>query len=109
MVRNCALTESGYNASLDETPDVSATPIAYRGLLQVLVRDSTLGGHIRQTGAWQDMSGFSWKTCRFNEFNNSGAGVSKGTSDRPQMGSSAASGYTARDYLAGGDGWNPLG
>ena len=41
---------------------------------QVLIRDSSLGGHIRQAGAWQDMSGFSWKTCRFNEYNNTGAG-----------------------------------
>ena len=75
---------------------------------QVLVRDSALGGHIRQAGAWQDMSGFSWRTCRFNEYNNSGAGASQGTSDRPQMSAATAAGYTAQKYLAGSDGWNPV-
>jgi pectinesterase len=75
---------------------------------QVLVRDSALGGHIRQAGAWQDMSGFSWKTCRFTEYNNSGAGASQGTSDRPQMSASTAANYTSQKYLAGTDGWNPV-
>jgi pectinesterase len=75
---------------------------------QVLVRDSSLGGHIRQSGAWQDMSGFSWKTCRFNEYNNTGAGATQGASDRPQMSASTAANYTAQKYLAGRDGWNPV-
>lgn len=74
---------------------------------QVLIRDSSLGAHIRQSGAWQDMSGFSWKTCRFNEFNNTGSGVTKGTADRPQMSASTAADYTVQKYLAGSDGWNP--
>jgi pectinesterase len=75
---------------------------------QVLVRDSSLGAHIRQAGAWQDMSGFSWTTCRFSEYNNSGAGKTNGTSDRPQMSASTAANYTAQKYLAGSDGWNPV-
>jgi len=75
---------------------------------QVLVRDSSLGGHIRQAGAWQDMGGFSWKTCRFNEFNNSGSGKSGGTSDRPQLSAATAANYTSTKYLAGSDGWNPV-
>jgi len=75
---------------------------------QVLVRDSSLGGHIRQAGAWQDMSGFSWRTCRFSEYNNTGSGASQGTSDRPQMNSGTAADYTAQKYLAGADGWNPV-
>ncbi|WP_433375667.1 pectinesterase family protein [Actinoplanes sp. CA-142083] len=75
---------------------------------QVLVRDSALGGHIRQAGAWQDMSGFSWKTCRFTEYHNSGAGATQGTSDRPQMSASTAANYTPQRYLAGADGWNPV-
>jgi pectinesterase len=75
---------------------------------QVLVRESSLGGHIRQAGAWQDMSGFSWKTCRFTEYQNSGAGATQGTSDRPQMSASTAANYTAQKYLAGRDGWNPV-
>jgi pectinesterase len=75
---------------------------------QVLVRDSSLGGHVRQAGAWQDMSGFSWRTCRFTEYDNSGAGTSTGTSDRPQMSGATAANYTAQKYLAGNDGWNPV-
>ena len=75
---------------------------------QVLVRDSSLGGHIRQAGAWQDMSGWSWKTCRFTEYNNSGSGKTNGTSDRPQMSSGTAANYTAQKYLAASDGWNPV-
>lgn len=75
---------------------------------QVLVRESTLGSHVRQAGAWQDMSGWSWKTCRFNEYANTGAGASTGTSDRPQMSASTAANYTAQKYLAGSDGWNPV-
>ena len=75
---------------------------------QVLIRDSSIGSHVRQSGAWQDMSGFSWKTCRFNEYNNSGSGRTNGTSDRPQLSSSNASSYTSQKYLAGSDGWNPV-
>ena len=75
---------------------------------QVLVRDSSLGAHIRQAGAWQDMSGWSWKTCRFTEYNNSGAGKTNGTTDRPQMSAATAANYTAQKYLAGSDGWNPV-
>ncbi|WP_436530645.1 pectinesterase family protein [Actinoplanes sp. HUAS TT8] len=75
---------------------------------QVLVRDSTLGAHIRQAGAWQDMGGFSWRTCRFNEYNNTGSGVTNGTGDRPQMSAATAANYTSQKYLAGADGWNPV-
>jgi pectinesterase len=75
---------------------------------QVLVRDSSMGAHIRQAGAWQDMGGFSWKTCRFSEYRNTGAGASTGTSDRPQASDANAANFTAPKYLAGGDGWNPV-
>ncbi|AEV85908.1 pectinesterase [Actinoplanes sp. SE50] len=75
---------------------------------QVLVRDSSLGSHIRQAGAWQDMGGFSWRTCRFTEYADSGAGVSTGTGDRPQLSAASAANCTARRYLAGSDGWNPV-
>jgi len=75
---------------------------------QVVIRDSSLGAHIRQAGAWQDMSGFSWKTCRFDEYANSGAGRSQGTADRPQLSGAAAGSYTPQKYLAGSDGWNPV-
>jgi pectinesterase len=74
---------------------------------QVLIRDSSLGAHVRQSGAWQDMSGFSWTTCRFNEYNNSGAGKTNGTSSRPQLSASTAASYTSAKYLSGSDGWNP--
>ena len=30
---------------------------------QVLVRDSTLGAHVRTSQPWTDMGGFSWRTA----------------------------------------------
>jgi len=75
---------------------------------QVLIRDSSIGSHVRQAGAWQDMSGYSWTTCRFSEYNNSGSGATNGTSDRPQLSASTAASYTSQKYLAGSDGWNPV-
>jgi pectinesterase len=75
---------------------------------QVLVRDSSLGGHVRQAGAWMDMGGFSWHTCRFKEFNNSGSGRTQGTTDRPQLTAAQAGTYTPQKYLSGSDGWNPV-
>ncbi|MEV6605888.1 pectinesterase family protein [Kutzneria sp. NPDC051319] len=75
---------------------------------QVLIRESSMAAHIRQAGAWQDMGGFSWKTCRFSEFRNTGAGAGVGTSDRPQTSDANAANFTAQKYLAGSDGWNPV-
>jgi pectin methylesterase-like acyl-CoA thioesterase len=75
-------------------------------IAQVVFRDSTLGAHIKSS-PWTDMSGFSCKDARFDEFHNSGAG-STITADRPQLTDDEAASDTAADYLAGTDGWNPI-
>ncbi|WP_253767462.1 pectinesterase family protein [Goodfellowiella coeruleoviolacea] len=74
---------------------------------QVLIRNSTLGAHIRTSQPWTDMSGFSWKDARFSEYQNTGPGATV-NSNRPQLSSGQAASYLARDYLAGSDGWNPV-
>jgi pectinesterase len=73
---------------------------------QVVFRNSTLGAH-NPTHPWTDMSGFSWKTARFFEYQNTGAG-SGTNSNRPQLTSSQAANDTPQKYLAGSDGWNPI-
>jgi pectinesterase len=80
--------------------DTSAKP-------QVLIRDSSLGAHIRTAQPWTDMSGFSWKDARLFEYHNSGAGATV-NSNRPQMSDATAANYTVPKYLAGSDGWNPI-
>ncbi len=54
------------------------------------------------------MSGFSFSPGRNYEYDNSGPG-SGVNSSRPQLTSAQAASYTAQAYLAGGDGWAPLG
>ncbi|HEY2673642.1 MAG TPA: pectinesterase family protein [Rugosimonospora sp.] len=74
---------------------------------QVLYRESTLGAQIKDA-PWTDMSGFSWKDARFFEYHDTGAGATV-NSNRPQLTDAQASTYTPQRYLAGSDGWNPVG
>lgn len=74
---------------------------------QVIVRNSSLGAHIR-SDPWTDMSGYSWKDARFFEYANTGAGAGV-NANRPQLTASAAAAYTPQRFLAGSDGWNPAG
>ncbi|MEW2377251.1 pectinesterase family protein [Micromonospora sp. NPDC047812] len=75
---------------------------------QVLYRESTLGAHIRTSQPWTDMSSNSWRDARFLEYRNNGAGAGT-NSNRPQLSDAQASNYTPQKYLAGTDGWNPVG
>ncbi|GIH61809.1 pectinesterase family protein [Microbispora siamensis] len=75
---------------------------------QVLYRESTLSSTIKTSQPWTDMSGNSWKNARFFEYKNTGAGATA-NSNRPQMSDSQAANYTPQKYLAGSDGWNPIG
>jgi pectin methylesterase-like acyl-CoA thioesterase len=75
---------------------------------QVLFRESNLGATIRTAQPWTDMSNNSWKNARFFEYRNTGAGAGT-NSNRPQLSDSAAANYTPQKYLAGADGWNPVG
>ncbi|MET1073051.1 MAG: pectinesterase family protein [Umezawaea sp.] len=75
---------------------------------QVVIRDSTLGAHVRTSQPWTDMGTTTWKSARFFEYANTGAG-SGTNSNRPQLSSSQAPTYTPQKYLAGSDNWNPVG
>jgi pectin methylesterase-like acyl-CoA thioesterase len=75
-------------------------------IAQVVYRESTLGAQIKDA-PWTDMSGFSWKTARFFEYKDTGAGASV-NSNRPQLTDAQAATYTPQKYLSGSDGWNPV-
>jgi pectin methylesterase-like acyl-CoA thioesterase len=75
-------------------------------IAQVVYRESTLGAQIKDA-PWTDMSGFSWKSARFFEYKDTGAGASV-NSNRPQLTDAQAVNYTPQKYLAGSDGWNPV-
>ncbi|MEV0895789.1 pectinesterase family protein [Actinoplanes sp. NPDC049802] len=75
---------------------------------QVLFRESSLSATIKTAQPWIDMSSNSWKNARFFEYANTGSGAGT-NSNRPQMSTSTAAGYTPQRYLAGTDNWNPVG
>jgi len=75
---------------------------------QVVYREDTLSSTIRIAQPWTDMSSNSWKNARFYEYKNTGAGATT-NSNRPQLTDSQAANYTPQKYLAGSDGWNPVG
>jgi len=76
-----------------------------RACAQVVVRDTWLATAIAAE-PWTDMSGFSWHDARFFEHRNTGPGAAAGAS-RPQLAATDVASFTARTYLAGGDGWDP--
>jgi pectin methylesterase-like acyl-CoA thioesterase len=75
---------------------------------QVLYRESTLDSVVKTSQPWTDMSGNIWQNARFTEYRNNGAGAGTGA-NRPQLADSQAPNYTPQRYLAGSDGWNPVG
>jgi pectinesterase len=75
---------------------------------QVLYRESTLNSVVNTGQPWTDMSGNLWQNARFLEYRNNGTGAGTGT-NRPQLADSQAANYTPQRYLAGTDGWNPVG
>ncbi|GIM91070.1 pectinesterase family protein [Paractinoplanes toevensis] len=75
---------------------------------QVLFRESSLSATIATAQPWIDMSSNSWKNARFYEYKNTGSGATT-NSNRRQMSDSTAANYTPQKYLAGSDGWNPIG
>lgn len=76
----------------------------------VVVRDSTLGAQIADH-PWTGMSGWSWVSARYYEYDNSGPGATSGPDNlyRPQLTDKQAQDYTPRLYLAGSDHWAPWG
>jgi pectin methylesterase-like acyl-CoA thioesterase len=75
---------------------------------QVLYRESTLDAVVKSAQPWTDMSGNLWQNARFSEYRNTGAGAGTGA-NRPQLSDTQAASYTPARYLAGSDGWNPVG
>ncbi|MET8153822.1 pectinesterase family protein [Actinoplanes sp. NPDC049668] len=75
---------------------------------QVLYRESSLSGTIATAQPWTDMSSNSWRNARFFEYRNTGSGATT-NGNRPQMSDATAVNYTPQKYLAGTDGWNPVG
>jgi pectin methylesterase-like acyl-CoA thioesterase len=74
---------------------------------QIVIRNSYLPAQIK-SDPWTTMSGYSFTTGRYYEYDNSGTGSGTG-SGRPQLTATQAAGYTPHTYLTGSDGWNPLG
>ncbi|MFF9040563.1 pectinesterase family protein [Streptomyces sp. NPDC014892] len=76
---------------------------------QAVVRDSTVGQQNNDTHPWTDMvPQYSWTSARFKEYNNAGLGAGAGA-NAPKLTAAEAADYTAQKYLAGTDGWNPVG
>jgi pectinesterase len=80
----------------------------WRQNAQVLYRESSLSGTVRTAQPWTDMSTNTWQNARFLEYRNTGSGAGTGD-NRPQLSDSLAADYTPQKYLAGTDGWNPVG
>ncbi|HEU5334281.1 MAG TPA: pectinesterase family protein [Actinocrinis sp.] len=75
---------------------------------QVLYRESSLSAAIANAQPWIDMDGNPWTGARFDEYKDTGSGATH-NSNRPQMTDAQAANYTPQKYLAGTDGWNPVG
>ncbi|MFD1715376.1 pectinesterase family protein [Amnibacterium flavum] len=80
-------------------------------IAQVVVRDSWLGPVVSTSTPWTDMTNSGtvtkWQSARFFEYGNTGPGAATGD-NHPQLTAAQADDYTAEDYLAGADGWNPV-
>lgn len=80
----------------------------WRPAAQVVYRESQLAAVIKSAQPWTDMSDNSWNSARFFEYRNTGAGAAV-NANRPQLTDADAAKYTPQTYLAGSDGWNPVG
>jgi pectinesterase len=75
---------------------------------QVLFRETEMSSTIARDQPWIDMSDAVWQNARFFEYGNTGDGA--GVNDNsPQLPEEEADQYTPEAYLAGDDGWNPVG
>jgi pectinesterase len=75
---------------------------------QVLYRESTISAVINTSQPWTNMSTRTWQNARFSEYRNTGPGATV-NSNRPQLSDAQAPNFTPQKYLAGSDGWNPVG
>ncbi|HJP72814.1 MAG TPA: pectinesterase family protein [Pseudonocardiaceae bacterium] len=74
---------------------------------QIVIRNTLLPNQIK-TDPWTTMHGYAFTPGRYGEYDNTGPGATVNP-DRPQLSASKAADYTPQTYLAGTDGWNPLG
>jgi pectin methylesterase-like acyl-CoA thioesterase len=74
---------------------------------QIVIRNTALPSQIKPD-PWTTMHGYSFSPGRYGEYDNTGPGATVNAS-RPQLTTSQAAGYTPQKYLAGTDGWRPLG
>ncbi|MFI6698888.1 pectinesterase family protein [Streptomyces sp. NPDC050509] len=74
---------------------------------QLVIRNTALPAAVRIAAPWTDFGSFPWKSARFHEYANTGAGATV-NANRPQLTAAQAAEYTATTYLAGTDGWNPV-
>jgi len=86
-------------------------PCSTTGKAQVVVRGTSLDAGIVTTQPWKDWDATTrWTAGRFFEYANTGAGAAiPNPANRPQLSDADAANFTAAKYLAGADGWNPLG
>lgn len=75
---------------------------------QVLYRESILSATIAAAQPWINMSTNGWSKARFDEYKDTGPGATH-NANRPQVSDAQAVNYTPQKYLAGSDGWNPVG
>ncbi|WP_342372061.1 pectinesterase family protein [Propioniciclava soli] len=84
--------------------------VVYNSRGQVTIRNTTLPAAIRATQPWADMAPNLWTDGRFFEYDNTGAGATVvDPATRPQLTDAAANDATPQAYLAGSDGWDPIG
>lgn len=90
------------------SPGTTTLGRPWRPDAQVLYRESALSPVIDTRQPWTDMSNNSWRRARFLEYRNTGPGAGA-NGNRPQLSDAQAASYTPQRYLAGADGWNPIG
>lgn len=96
----CTITGTGNNVTTLGRPWAQSAHVVYR--------ESTLSATVKTAQPWTDMGDATWKNARFFEYRNTGAGATV-NSNRPQLTDAQAATYTPQKYLAGSDGWNPVG
>ncbi|GAA3553227.1 hypothetical protein GCM10022197_05400 [Microlunatus spumicola] len=85
-------------------------PDSSRG--QTTIRNTWIGEGIATAQPWVDFAPNVWTDGRFGEYGNTGPGALAAgatNANRPQLTDAQAADATAQRYLAGTDGWNPVG
>ncbi|MCZ2835966.1 pectinesterase family protein [Modestobacter sp. VKM Ac-2985] len=84
-------------------------PASTTSQAQVTIRDTELGAAINTAQPWKDWNATTpWTSGRFSEYQNTGPGATV-NANRPQLTDEQAAQHTKAAYLAGTDGWAPVG